>query len=114
MKKISFLLIPLLLAVGCAGKPAGPEKTDTAVIVPTQAPETEDKATEQPGTEAPGTDIPVTEASETELPATELPATPEDEAPWRVYLVMPSYVPYTETSDPSNLLLFPEVRFRIV
>ena len=46
--------------------------------------------------------------------ATELPATPEDEAPWRVYLVMPSYVPYRETSDPSNLLLFPEVRFRIV
>ena len=76
--KIAALLLTLIMiltAAGCAGKPAGPEKTDTAVIVPTQAPETEDKATEQPGTEAPGTDIPATEANKTELPATELPAT---------------------------------------
>ena len=76
--KIAALLLTLVMiltAAGCAGKPAGPEKTDTAVIVPTQAPETENKATEQPGTEAPGTDIPATEANETELPATELPAT---------------------------------------
>lgn len=109
--KIAALLLTLIMiltAAGCAGKPAGPEKTDTAVIVPTQAPETEDKATGQPGTEAPGTDIPATEANKTELPATELPATDAvtpDVTPTTdsgVTDVPASELPATETTAPTD------------
>ena len=83
MKKVTAILLSILMLVSVFVSCVGDDNTTTTDIPTTEAPTTEAPTTEAPTTEAPTTEAPTTEAPTTEAPTTELPTTetPTTETP---------------------------------
>ena len=77
MKKLTAILLAILMLIPLIVSCGGNDETTTTEIPTTEAP-----TTEAPTTEAPTTEIPTTEAPTTEAPTTEAPTTIDPNAPW--------------------------------
>jgi len=82
MKKVTAILLSILMLVSVFVSCVGDDNTTTTYIPTTEAPTTEAPTTEaptteKPTTEAPTTELPTTEAPTTEAPTTEAPTTEE-------------------------------------
>ena len=75
MKKITSILLVILILVSILASCGGNNETTTTEIPTTEAPTTEIPTIEMPTTEIPTTEVPTTEAPTTEAPTTETPTT---------------------------------------